>query len=606
MAPQSLSREQTTALFNLLGHYETYSEIESFKSPKAIFNYGYPFQTQPGFKPGSPVLQRLFSKVVLLLPGLKTVSSTFWESRVLPLISALSSADLSESYDKGILGQRKTLSTASAALLEYVGRGSFGGLRKQDLNRPDGDYDVGDPVDDASAWEDLVQQGVYGSAIDEIFKDAERTDKLEDHPPRVQAAHRYIILNLASILHYIFVISPKGPSLLTLLEGAHKLIPYTMIRSTLKIGNAASMINAMVRVVLAKASVGAVTNWLGVSQGADEGMNLLQIIVSTVLGWDVGSLKKRASQIEKDKNAPSKEQLSKLRDYVHQDREEHERCRKKSNRQRLVDVLCRHNPDLLTPILRDLVTAYEPIIRAVHNAVNLSGTVYDAQVFIDDFIKLSKAEKRSHPSVSDYVALLEKHQSSTHRFLHQVTKNGKEMTEEYRVFTHEVTKHFQQSAPDSSSITNDDRMRDALNNLVTSLTESESDTVIHEIDDYAAYLSVLYFSSTERSTAIFSGGNSGSTQDQSLGPGAYIERWQSLLDETAITPAKAEGPVRSGASLEVKKAARTDVDGEKKGDERKEKEAEQQMRQAPDVRRTRELLGQRFYELLRSWDTDDK
>ena len=36
------------------------------------------------------------------------------------------------------------------------------------------------------------------------------------------------------------------------------------------------MISAMVRVVLAKASVGTVTNWLGLSHGADEGMNLLQ------------------------------------------------------------------------------------------------------------------------------------------------------------------------------------------------------------------------------------------------------------------------------------------------------------------------------------------
>lgn len=265
-------------------------------------------------------------------------------------------------------------------------------------------------------------------------------------------------------------------------------------------------------------------------------------------------------------------------------------------------MLCRHNPDLLTPILRDLVTAYEPIIRAIHNAVNLSGTVYDAQIFVDDFIKLSKTEAKSQPSVSDYVALLEKHQSSTHRFLHQVTKNGKEMTEEYRVFAHEVTQHFQQSATDSASNTANDRMRQSLNDLVMSLNESESDAVIREIDDYAAYLSVLYFSSAERSTAVFSGKKSQSTKDQSLGPGAYIERWQSLLDETAITPAEPEGAVRSGASLEVKKAARIDVDGEKKGDERKEKEAEQQMRQAPGVRRTRELLGHKFYELLQAWD----
>ena len=73
------------------------------------------------------------------------------------------------------------------------------------------------------------------------------------------------------------MVSPKGPSILGLLESVHKLIPYALVRSTLRIGNAASMISAMVRVVLAKASVGAMTNWLGVSAGADEGMNLLQM-----------------------------------------------------------------------------------------------------------------------------------------------------------------------------------------------------------------------------------------------------------------------------------------------------------------------------------------
>ena len=72
------------------------------------------------------------------------------------------------------------------------------------------------------------------------------------------------------------IVSPKGFALLTLLESAHRLVPYTIIRQTLRVGNAATMINAMVKVVLAKASVGTVTNWLGISQGADEGMNLMQ------------------------------------------------------------------------------------------------------------------------------------------------------------------------------------------------------------------------------------------------------------------------------------------------------------------------------------------
>lgn len=48
------------------------------------------------------------------------------------------------------------------------------------------------------------------------------------------------------------------------------------MRQTLKIGNVATMLNGMVRLMLAKVSLGTVTNFFGLSSGADEGMNLLQ------------------------------------------------------------------------------------------------------------------------------------------------------------------------------------------------------------------------------------------------------------------------------------------------------------------------------------------
>ena len=82
--------------------------------------------------------------------------------------------------------------------------------------------------------------------------------------------------SIASLLHYMLVLSPEGPTLLRMIENVHRLIPYMAIRQTLKIGNVATMINAMIKVILAKVSVGSVTNWIGLSSGADEGMNLLQ------------------------------------------------------------------------------------------------------------------------------------------------------------------------------------------------------------------------------------------------------------------------------------------------------------------------------------------
>ncbi|KAK6495847.1 hypothetical protein TWF481_002892 [Arthrobotrys musiformis] len=66
----------------------------------------------------SPLLQLLFSTFVVPIPGLKDISQDFWTKRVQPLIDDLAKANLSESYDKGSMGIRKTLATAISALIE--------------------------------------------------------------------------------------------------------------------------------------------------------------------------------------------------------------------------------------------------------------------------------------------------------------------------------------------------------------------------------------------------------------------------------------------------------------------------------------------------------
>jgi hypothetical protein len=241
------------------------------------------------------------------------------------------------------------------------------------------------------------------------------------------------------------------------------------MRQTLKVGNVATMISGMLRVFLAKLSVGSLTNWIGISSGAEEGMNLMQQIISTSLGWDKKELKKRLDKIEKDKDAPSKEQRDALKAYMDQSRPEQEECRRRSqeqsmsivstilalssaspdlsekqhtlaleylslslavrDRNKIIDVLCHNSPDHLTQAVRDGVAAYDPMIRQVHQAVDLSATVGDFQAFMDDMFKVAKPKKDGKPaSVEDFVQLLHSHMGASHRFLHQVAKNGKEVT----------------------------------------------------------------------------------------------------------------------------------------------------------------------------------
>lgn len=118
--------------------------------------------------------------------------------------------------------------------------------------------------------------------------------------------------------------------MLALVDSVNKLIPYMLVKQTLRIGNVASMINAMMRIILAKMSMGSVSNWMGWTSGADEGMNLLQHIISQVLHWEIRDYRHKASKIEKDKHGPGKECLDLLKGYLIKTSEEHEEIRNDS------------------------------------------------------------------------------------------------------------------------------------------------------------------------------------------------------------------------------------------------------------------------------------
>lgn len=77
-------------------------------------------------------------------------------------------------------------------------------------------------------------------------------------------------------MHYTLILSPKGQYLLKLVDNANKLIPYMALRQTLKIGNIATMISALMKLILAKMSVASITNWIGLTATEEDGMNLLQ------------------------------------------------------------------------------------------------------------------------------------------------------------------------------------------------------------------------------------------------------------------------------------------------------------------------------------------
>ena len=233
------------------------------------------------------------------------------------------------------------------------------------------------------------------------------------------------------------------------------------------------------------------------------------------------------------------------------------------DRDGLTTVLCHHQPDLFTSSIRLLVTAYEPVIRALHKAVDLSDGVSDLQAFLADLIKLSrtddKAEVSRVPSVEDFCLLLRRHARSSHRFVHQVLKNSPELSHWYHAYAGYAASQYKRS--DDSNEAAGDFTQDLLS-MYFSLAEGDRDQVSQELAAHAQYLADL----AARSTAKFEGivGNlAHEKRSTSHGPGVYISKWEGLMDETLITPEN-DGQLRHAQSRSVQQANLVDVDGTRK------------------------------------------
>ena len=269
------------------------------------------------------------------------------------------------------------------------------------------------------------------------------------------------------------------------------------------------------------------------------------------------------------------------------------------DRERIIQILCLHQPDLLTSAVEDMVSVYDPIIRELHNAVDLSAGTSDLQSFLHDLVDLSKISTRdtdkTPPSVEDYVRLLKKHQGSSHRFIHQVLKNGKELNRWYLEYAKHAATQYRQRNPSSTALAGAGNLTKDLEQLVLALSENDRPIVIKELDAYAHYLQNLNKKSEARMKMVVKNCQDGQSS-VSCGPGTFLAKWQTLIDETPITPETPDGCVRYGGSDSVQEATRVDVDGSKKGSTATPRENTNS--KPPNVSNTLRLLLPGFRKIL--------
>ncbi|KAL7955074.1 hypothetical protein V8C34DRAFT_327517 [Trichoderma compactum] len=728
---RTLTEEQTRALFDILTHRETYAEIEGFKAPDAVTGYGHPFaRTMPkqtasaagtpkagtprsrtpvsfwrarrgaddakseadgdeaasdddddddeaGAESTSPLLQFMLTKLVLPLPGVRDLPAGFWNVRMQGLLARFAEAELSESYDKGAMGTRKTLATGASSVLEMVARGILGGVvrmtgEEEEKKTKKGEYDETKAEDLLRAFGDVLEDWAYGDLMGRLSGHVTATEDVESFSPAFKAAMNYAIINVATFAHHTFTVSPEGQDLLKLIENLNSLIPYKMIKQTLRIGNAATMISGMMRLMLAKISVTSLTNWVGLTANADDGMNLLQRIISLALSWDASEFKKSIDKIEKSKGdaAPTDEMLEAIRLHVALPRSEHVAVRDASvrdsesivvailkasdpqlagaltevqhaqcleyyaallsvrDREAITWVMCRQPPDLFTQAVKDVVGAYEPMIRDVHSQIDIRYYLEAIQGFVSELVRVSRQKKvrRSKKkddegsskeeeeevdgaSVEDYVVLLRNHRGLLYRWVHDFAKNCPEVWRDFPAWGQDIAMRFRK--PDGDGMGAKRAMEEQLDEMVGHLEGAAREDVLRAVDAHAQYLAAITRVSQRRLQAVVDAAGSWSSSSTpasgsrtaASGPGIYLSQWQSLLDSTIITPSSKDGPLRHGEDVKyVTTMGKLGLGGPKlKGG----KGVGEEELKAPDVSVVVEALGDAFRDVIRQRAASD-
>ncbi|KAL7945853.1 PX-associated domain-containing protein [Trichoderma barbatum] len=720
----ALTEEQTRALFDILTHRETYAEIEGFKAPDAVTGYGFPFRRtmakqtasaagtpkagtprsrtpvsfwrgrsrnaeekaddgksecyggdeadsddEAGVESTSPLLQFMLTKLVLPLPGVRDLPAEFWHVRMQGLLARFAEAELSESYDKGAMGTRKTLATGASSVLEMVARGILGGVDRAGADAEKREYDETKAEDLLRAFGDMLEDWAYGDLMEQMSEHVKKTEDLESFSPAAKAALNYAIINVATFAHHTFTVSPEGQDLLKLIENINSLIPYKMIKQTLRIGNAATMISGMMRLMLAKLSVTSLTNWVGLTANADDGMNLLQRIISLALSWDASEFKKSADKVEKNKGdaAPTDEMLEAIRLHVALPRSEHLAARDAStrdsesiilsilnasdpqlassltefqhaqcleyysallsvhDRDAITSVLCRQPPDFFTQAVKDVVGAYEPMIRSVHSQIDIRYYLEAIQGFVSELIRVSKSKKvkrgkkkddgggegsskedeedEDGASVEDYVVLLRNHRGLLYKWVHDFAKKCPEVWKDFPAWAQDIAVRFRK--PDGDGLGEKRRMEEQLSELVGALDGAVREDVLRAIDAHAQYLAAVTQLSQRRLQAVIdAAGSSSGSRTTTSGPGIYLSQWQSLLDSTTITPSSKDGPLRHGEDVKyVTTMGKLGLGGKRV---RGGKGAGDEGPKAPDVSVVVAALGDVFRDVIRQRAGNDK
>lgn len=414
------------------------------------------------------------------------------------------------------------------------------------------------------------------------------------------------------MLHYTYVLQPEGKQLLKMMDTMDTLMPYTIIKQTLRMGNTQTILNGMIKIALAK--VGDKT--------------LVQTMVSRTIKLDLSDLEKRADKIKKKskdgKSAP-KEALDAIDEYVGLPRSTQEDIRRKSqqeqksivaaileqhnqpgaeglseeqhevaleylaiqlsirDRREGVQASCKEKPDILSTIVKEQLGLLTPILKAAtEGKLDLGQVITIQKAYIEDVLKTAKGRKDRAAGVDDFYAMLQRHVPGLWKFLSDGANRCPSLREAIYGWCRDSLHEFR-SAETQKGELRTGAMTQPLSQLFQGLEEVKQQAVRSALDDHASFMLGMRM----RSGDVLQDMLGGQSKPDQVGPSPVLPRLNALLDAQLLTPTSFRGPVRTGAS--VNKMA-----GQQSGTA------------APDTSVVLEALGKPFRNYLRNGTSPDQ
>lgn len=378
-------------------------------------------------------------------------------------------------------------------------------------------------------------------------------------------------------MHYLLVVTPEGQNLVKMMDTIDTLTPYSIIKSTVRVGNVQSMLNGIMKILLAKVG----------------DKNLIQTMVSRVLKLDLHDLEKRVEKMQKkskDGKGLPKEVAAALEDYVHLPRSTQESIRLRSqsenksiitsileahypsvpppavqdispeqhdlameylgiqlsirDRRMGVQVICKDKPDLLSPIVKEMVALITPLLSILHDGkFDIGQVITLMKSWMEDFIKTAKVTSKYTPTVADFYALLQRHLVPFWKVLHDGTVKCPSLHAAVEAWCHEAYVQFRlPGEKDGESRTG--AMTGALQAMYGDLPAAEKQAVAAALDEHAGYTAAVSMTNRMLLQEVLDKRCS----PAQVGPSPMLPRWHALLDVQLLTPATSLGQVRTGRS----------------------------------------------------------